>query len=158
MIKNSYKPYRLTDLCLYNIIRNFRKFTSNIFQQLPDELSLKIMNLLNKRRKLNDSTILLFLHSDLRSLDLTNCYNVNITNIISKCSNLQYLCLSGCLTVSDNTLIYIANHCLQLRTLILTYNKKITDESIIVLSKLCTNIQVIELNNDLLFHVNRNLT
>jgi hypothetical protein len=72
------RPVKLLDICLHTIIRNFRRYTSIV---LPDELTLKLIELLNKRRRLNDETLAPLLHPHLRTLDLANCNNVNVLKV-----------------------------------------------------------------------------
>lgn len=78
-------PQRLMDLCLQTIIKSFEKkkyvFKPTAFHDLPDELTIKLIELLNKRRKLTDSTIAHFIHPNLRTLDFINCHNINMVAV-----------------------------------------------------------------------------
>jgi hypothetical protein len=55
---------------------------------------------------------------------------------------LRNLCLRGCLTVSDITLLQIANNCAGLTSLSLTYNKKVTDAGIMHFASHVPQLQV----------------
>jgi hypothetical protein len=75
-------PPKLVDLCLHSIVHHFKKYHALV---LPDELTVRLIELLNKRRKLNDNSLAHFLHSKLRKLDLTNCQNINIPQVTQAC-------------------------------------------------------------------------
>jgi hypothetical protein len=102
-----HKVQRLLDSCLQVLIRNFEvksireKIKSHqlpgisarvvsfvqivtVFLLEKDELTLKLIELLSKRRRLTDETLEPFLHPRLRTLDLTNCQGVSVS-LVSIC-------------------------------------------------------------------------
>lgn len=60
-------PASLIDLCLSSVTHHLEKYTSIV---LPNELTLRLLSLLIRGKRLNDNTLLPFLHSNLRTLDL----------------------------------------------------------------------------------------
>eukprot|EP01117_Protostelium_nocturnum_P000993 TRINITY_DN11313_c0_g1_i1.p1 TRINITY_DN11313_c0_g1~~TRINITY_DN11313_c0_g1_i1.p1 ORF type:complete len:455 (+),score=55.18 TRINITY_DN11313_c0_g1_i1:250-1614(+) len=134
---------RLIELCLQSVMKHFKRFETI---RLPDELTLKLIRLLHRRRKLNDLTIGVLLHSELRTFDLTGCQDVNVIKIAQSCSRLSSLNLTGCLTIGDSTLVNIAKYAPQLVNLDLTYNKKITDKGIRQLAIHCLGLEKLDLS------------
>jgi len=60
-------PSSLIDLCLTSVTHHLEKYTSIV---LPNELTLRLVELLIRGKRLNDHTLLPFLHSNLHTLDL----------------------------------------------------------------------------------------
>lgn len=50
---------------------------------LPDDLVVKLVQLLNKKRRLDDSNIIRFLRPQMQILDLANCQNVKNVSMVS---------------------------------------------------------------------------
>jgi hypothetical protein len=65
--KNARMPHSLLDLCLTSVSKNLDNYTSIV---LPNELTLRLLALLIRAKQLNNNTLMPFLHSDLRTLDL----------------------------------------------------------------------------------------
>lgn len=74
------------------IVRNFRRYKT---LALPDELALKVIRLLIKRRYLDDTTLLPLLTPHLRHLDLSGSESANISKILVRCPNVEYVSLRG---------------------------------------------------------------
>ncbi|KAL6050012.1 hypothetical protein QOT17_020091 [Balamuthia mandrillaris] len=153
------RPKSLIELCLKYVAYNLNKFTKIV---LPDELTLRLLQLLIEGKQLNDHTLLPFLHSNLRRLDISGCQDVNIGRIAKSCSNLRVLSLRGCLVINDVGMLEVAKSSPTLQTLNLSFNKKISDSGIQQITQVCTQLVELDLSwcNKLtdrtLFHLAKN--
>lgn len=62
-----WSPKALLDICTVSVLRNVENYTKIV---LPEELTLHLLSLLIEAKKLNQHTLLPFLHSSLRNLNL----------------------------------------------------------------------------------------
>ncbi|KAL6066766.1 hypothetical protein QOT17_009349 [Balamuthia mandrillaris] len=153
------RPKSLIELCLKYVAYNLNKFSKIV---LPDELTLRLLQLLIEGKQLNDHTLLPFLHSNLRRLDISGCQDVNIGRIAKSCSNLRVLSLRGCLVINDVGMLEVAKSSPTLQTLNLSFNKKISDSGIQQITQVCTQLVELDLSwcNKLtdrtLFHLAKN--
>jgi hypothetical protein len=136
-------PKTLIDLCMLSIAQHLECFTKIV---LPDELTLRLLSILIEGKRLNDNTLLPFLHSNLRGLDLSGCQDVNVKRIAKCCTNLTTLSLRGCLVVNDSGIIELAKSSPALRTLNLSYNKKITDSGVKQIALACRQLIDLDLS------------
>ena len=141
------------------IVRNFRRYKS---LALPDELALKVIRLLIKRRYLDESTLLPLLTPHLRHLDLSGSESVNISKILLRCPNVEYVSLrgaapsladvrssrgaAGCISLADATLAQLAVNCSRITGLNVSYNKKISDEGVVSVARRCTRLVDVDLS------------
>ncbi len=74
------------------IVKNFRRYKNF---SLPDELAVKVIRLLLKKRHLDESVVTPLLSPNLLQLDLSGCENVNIARIVCRCPNVESVSLLG---------------------------------------------------------------
>lgn len=105
--KKAIRIASLQDVCIKNISSNIAKV--NALGNIGQVNINKILKILSKNRSLDDSTVSLFLNSDLKSLELWDCSNVSsdsFLKIAAYCSNLEALTLFMCGQFHNDNLVY----------------------------------------------------
>jgi hypothetical protein len=70
-------PKPLIDLCTFSVLRHVETYNKIV---LPEELTVRLLALLIEAKKLNENTLLPFLHSSLRNLNLRFLSNSTLTH------------------------------------------------------------------------------
>src|SRR4051794_6656882 len=75
-------------------------------------------------------------------MNLTDDY---LLAIVKTCNRIQELILEGCALISDYGILCVAQHCLKLTLLNLSFTGGITEKALLNLSHNCRNLRTLEL-------------
>lgn len=129
---------KLSQLCVKNIVENIKSYES--FEGVRDSFILElIINELKVQKKLNNSTLKLFLFEDLEILDLgpeIAATDGTLTRIGKKCTGLTQLRLKDCLALTDTRLQFLLKKCTKLKMIFLERCKHITDHSLLSIAQI----------------------
>jgi len=142
-LQGRWVPKALVDICTLAILRHVERYNKIV---LPEELTARLLALLIEAKKLNKNTLLPFLHSSLRNLNLSGCQDINVKKIAQACTNLTTLSLRGCMVVNDAGLLELARASAMLKHLNLSYSKKISDSGINHITQACTMLEDLDLS------------
>eukprot|EP01121_Diplochlamys_sp_Union-15-3_P007128 TRINITY_DN1789_c0_g1_i1.p1 TRINITY_DN1789_c0_g1~~TRINITY_DN1789_c0_g1_i1.p1 ORF type:complete len:488 (+),score=20.17 TRINITY_DN1789_c0_g1_i1:179-1642(+) len=136
-------PTKLYEQCMCVIVRNTQTaiFQSALYKEgiisITGLLAKEIIRRLVRSRHLTTDLLRPFLRSSsLTDLDLSRCNQVDLREVAKLCFNIQHLTLTSCRLVNDNIVNLLTKTCTNIRSLNLSYNKKLTDFGIL---KICQN-------------------
>lgn len=141
----------LVELCITVLIESIDEKRESEFN-LPDSLLQKLISRAVFCSKVNEKTLPLFLHSNLRTLKLSKASSfINDTclkQISNVCTNLQSLSLYNCCNITEEALCELVSSSPQLKLLNLSKCPAAGPKVLMKVSEHCTQLETLTLNRN----------